>query len=171
MAEGTLVRRHWENQAGHMLPYDSTRLHRLDRRDHSSSPSPNYKACRLPGRPVGIVAAKLRRIPILQRMDWSGTVEVQFLDCVSRKRLLQGAIRHGYTTCRYPHPVVKSSAPQLVDTTSRNMASLIEVTLVLAAPANPVRRMVAYRAAIWRAGNGSHRREREANDATSRVVV
>jgi hypothetical protein len=171
MAERTLVRRHWDNQAGHILRYDSTRLHRLDRRDHSSTPSSNYKACRLPDRPAGIVAAELRRTPILQRTDWSGMVEVQFLDCISRKRLLQGAIRNGYTTYRCPRLVVEGSAPQSIDITSRNTASVDEVTLVLAASANPVRREVAYRAAIWRAGNGSHRRERDTNDATSRVVV
>ena len=38
------------------------------------------------------------------------------------------------------------------------MPSVTEVTLALAALANPARREVAYRAAIWQAGNGSYKR-------------
>jgi hypothetical protein len=38
------------------------------------------------------------------------------------------------------------------------MPCVSEVTLALAALANPARREVAYRAAIWQAGNGSHKR-------------
>lgn len=38
------------------------------------------------------------------------------------------------------------------------MASVEEVTLVLVALANPVRRKVAYRAAIWQVGNGPQAR-------------
>lgn len=38
------------------------------------------------------------------------------------------------------------------------MPSVSEVTLALAALANPARREVAYRAAIWQAGTGLYRR-------------
>ena len=66
---------------------------------------------------------------------------------------------HGYTTyVRRPHPADEESAPQPVIVNSRNMPSVSEVTLALAALANPARREVAYRAAIWQAGNGSHKR-------------
>ena len=69
------------------------------------------------------------------------------------------AAHHGYTTCvRHPRPVDERSAPQPIIVNSRNMPSVSEVTLALAALANPARREVAYRAAIWQVGNGSHKR-------------
>jgi hypothetical protein len=69
------------------------------------------------------------------------------------------AVRHGYTTyVRRPRPVDEGSAPQPIIVNSRNMPSVSEVTLALAALANPARREVAYRAAVWQAGNGSHKR-------------
>lgn len=69
------------------------------------------------------------------------------------------AARHGYTTSvRRPHPAAKGSAPQLIIVNSRNMPSVDEVTLALAALANPARREVAYCAAIWQAGNGLYKR-------------
>jgi hypothetical protein len=69
------------------------------------------------------------------------------------------AVRHGYTTyVRRPRPVDEGSAPQPIVVNSRNMPSVSEVTLALAALANPARREVAYRAAVWQAGNGSHKR-------------
>jgi len=69
------------------------------------------------------------------------------------------AVRHGCTTyVRRPCPVVEGSAPQSIIVNSRNMPSVGEVTLALAALANPAWREVAYRAAVWQAGNGSHKR-------------
>jgi hypothetical protein len=69
------------------------------------------------------------------------------------------AARHDYTTyVRRPRPVDEGSAPQPIIVNSRNMPSVSEVTLALAALANPARREVAYRAAVWQAGNGSHKR-------------
>jgi hypothetical protein len=55
----------------------------------SSSASSYDKAYWSPDRSPGIVAMEPRHVPILQRTDWSGTVEVQFPDFISRKRLLQ----------------------------------------------------------------------------------
>jgi hypothetical protein len=69
------------------------------------------------------------------------------------------AVRHGYTTyVGSPRPIFEGSTPQAVIVDSRNMPSVSEVTLALAALANPARREVAYRAAVWQAGNGSHKR-------------
>ena len=51
------------------------------------------------------------------------------------------------------------------------MPSVSEVTLALAALADPAQREVAHRAAIWQAGTWIVQAQRGANDANSRVVV
>jgi len=67
--------------------------------------------------------------------------------------------RHGYTTyVRCPRPVDEGSALQPIIVNSRNMPSVSEVTLALAALANPAQHEVAYCAVVRQAGNGSHKR-------------
>lgn len=56
--------------------------------------SRSSKVFRLPG----VAAVEVRRMSILQPLDYSGTAEVRFLECLSRRRHLQ---KHAPTVLRF----------------------------------------------------------------------
>jgi hypothetical protein len=128
---------------------------RLDRRGRSNSASSTYKEVWIPGFMATVCGAfsscsQRTGLESLGSNSWNASPVNG-----SCKR----AVRHGYTTyVRRPRPVDEGSAPQLIIVNSRNMPSVSEVTLALAALANPARREMAYRAAVWQAGNGSYKR-------------
>jgi hypothetical protein len=128
---------------------------RLDRRARSNSASSTYKEVWIPGFMATVYGASS---PCSQRTGLESLGSNSW-NASPVNGSCKRAVRHGYTTyVRRPRPVDEGSAPQPIIVNSRNMPSVSEVTLVLAALANPARREMAYRAAIWQAGNGSYKR-------------
>jgi hypothetical protein len=96
-------------------------------------------------------------MPVLLSTGWSGTTEVGFLErLLEWPPLSEKGVPALYHMLSFP--VFEGSVSKPIDVNSRNMSPLDEVTLVLVALADPVRRKVAYCAAIWQAGNGSGKR-------------